>query len=169
MNNTDTFTLPIRIAVHWYLKMLYAVSAIFFLSLTIAIWLNLRSLPMLLLFGFFAFLSIYAFLSSFTTIQIDENSVMVTAPYGVYKIDWADVTVIETNTIDDRRFESKDDIFAFIGENKCLATNLRFADKEKAEFYRFITKQIDRLQVEVKPLSSKWLSHKNTRIRRFGF
>ena len=165
----NTFVFPIRIAVSWYLKIFYGVGTILFAGFTIGIWLSLHSLMLSFVPGLLAIFGIYAFLLSFTTIQEDEKSIIITAPHGVYKIDWSEITAIETKTIDDRRYESNDDVFAFIGENKHLAINLKFAGNSRAEFLEFIAKQIYKLKIEVKPLSSKWLSHKNTRIRRFGF
>lgn len=169
MNNTDSVVLPIRASLHWALKILYAVGVIFFSSLVIATWLNFHSLFMSFLFGLFAILSIYVFLSAFTTIQVDEKSIIITAPLGIYKIDWAEIVAIEKTVTDDWRFESNDITFAFMGENKCLPLNLRLAGNRKDDLYRFVQTQIAQLQIKVIPLSSKWLRPQNTRVRRFGF
>lgn len=167
--NTGPIVLPIVVTVHWAWKLLYAVGIIIFLSLSIGVWFSLHMLPMACGMGLFALLGIYVFLLSFTAIQVDEKSLMIAAPHGVYRIDWADVTAIETNTIDGMRFESNDEVFVFMGESKCLPINFKFAGKGKAEFLRFFKQQIKQLQIPVKPLTSKRLSQKNTLISRFGF
>ena len=158
---------PIRATVHWTRKIFFAIGIIFFSGLAIDTWLYLHSLPMSFMFGLFALLSIYAFLSSFTTLQVDEKALTITAPYGIYKIDWSEIVVIEKTVTDDWRFESNDITFAFMGENKCLPINLNFASNGREEFFRFLEKQITQLQIKVKPLSSKWYFPKNTRTRRF--
>lgn len=168
--NDNEIILPIRVTAHWTLKILNAVGAIFFSSLTIAsYWFNIRSLPILFIFGLLASLGIYGFFSSFTTLQVDEKWLTITAPHGIYKIDWSEIVVIEKTVTDDWRFESNDITFAFMGENKCLPVNLNFASNGREEFFRFIQRQITRLKITIKPLSSKWIRPQNTRIHRFGF
>ena len=169
MKNVAIFALPIRVTVNWYLKIIYGVGAILSAGLAVEVWLSLHSLTLSFTPVLFALFSIYAFLLSFTTIQADEKSIIITAPHGVYKIDWSEITAIEKTVTDDWNHNSNDIVYAFMGKNKCLAINLIFASNGREEFFRFLEKQITQLQIKVEPLSSKWHFPKNTRIRRFWF
>ncbi len=169
MKNVNAFAFPIRVTVNWYLKIIFGVGTIFSAGFAIAIWLSLHSFLLLSIPGLLALFGSYAFLLSFSTVQADEKSILITSPHGLYKIDWADIIAIEKTVTDDWRHESSDIVYAFLGENKCLTINLNFAGNGREEFFRFLEKQIIRLQIKVKPLSSKWLFPKNTRVRRFWF
>ena len=159
----------ITVTAHWAMKLLYAIGTIIFSILMIFAWQSFHSLLIPFLFGLFATIGIFTFLASFATFKVDEISLIVTAINGIHKIDWSEVVEIEKTVTDDWRYESNDITFAFIGDNKCLPINLRFASNGRDECFEFIQKQIEQRQIKIKPLSSKWLRPKNTRISRFRF
>jgi hypothetical protein len=151
--------LNINISTSWIVRVIYLVGIAFFLGMAVWVQISTQIIGIAVFFAAFALLEFLALLLSFSTLQINYESVVMTAFYGVYKINWDEVKTIETNGI----------IIALFGENKRFPMHLGMAGKERVEFSGFLENLIQQRQIEVKPLSSRWMTHKNTKIRRFEF
>lgn len=158
MNKIDQLVLPIKLTVHWYLQAVYLLGAVLFTYMAIFSWFSAQVIALSLCSGVFVVFCVYAYFLSRSTIQIDRQSLMITAPHGIYKIDWDEVEIIETNNV----------AFAFLGKNKCLSMNLIAVGNGKREFYEFLNQIIVDRQIQVNPLTTIWFFQKNTKIRGFG-
>ena len=147
--------LPIRVTIHRLMKAFSIFGVIEFLLFAWLSWQNTHTFYIALLFLLFALFCGYTFIASRSTIELDLESVVVTAPYGRYKIRWDDVRLIETNGV----------TIVFRGDDKRLVIVMTFVGQGRREMYKFLNSQIEQRQIEVKPLSSIPLTHKNTRVR----
>ena len=158
MHKIDQLVLPIKLTVHWPLQAIYLLGFVLFTCMAIVSWFFTQVIALSLCSGVFAVFCVYTFFLSRSTIQIDRQSLMVTAPHGIYKIDWDEVEIIETNNV----------AFAFLGKNKCLSMNLTTVGNGKREFCEFLNQIIVDRQIQVNPLTTIWFFQKNTKIRGFG-
>ena len=156
MSNSTQFSFPIKVTVPVALKIIYIIGAAFSLVRAFLSWGNEHSVVLSLFLIAVSVLCGYAFLLSRSTISVDNDAIIVSAPHGLYKIEWAEVETIETKGRT---------IIAFIGNNKHLVINLLLASKGKREFYNFLNSElINNRQIKVMPLSSGRISQKNTKI-----
>ncbi|HCR70474.1 MAG TPA: hypothetical protein DIW23_03440 [Anaerolineae bacterium] len=149
---------PIKLTVHWQFQALYIIGIVGSIYVTIISWLSSDGIALPLCFGIFGLTFFYVYLLSRSNIQVDEQSLVITSTHGIYKIDWHEIKIIETNNV----------AFAFLGEDKCLSMNLTMVGNRKQEFYEFLNKKIAEKNIQIKPLSSMKLFQKNTKIRGFG-
>jgi hypothetical protein len=159
IDHTKSSDLNIKISTNWVVRLVYLIGIVFFLGMAVWVQINTQIIGVTLFFAGFAILEFFVLLLSFSAIQINRESVMMTAFYGVYKINWDEVKRIETNGV----------IITLFGENKRFPLHLGMAGKERIEFSNFLENMIQQRQIEVKPLSSRRMTHKNTKIRRSGF
>ena len=154
-DNNSSF--QIKISVHWFYKLLYSFGILFFLAIGIYAYFDTKVVGTFVCFSSFAVLQLVGLLLSFSTIRINNESIIVKAPHGNHKINWDEVSTIETDGI----------VFAFLGNGKRFPIHLGMASKEKFEFTNFLERLVIQRQIEVKPLSSRWLTHKNTKVSHF--
>ena len=156
MNNDTASEFELKIAVHWAIKWISLVGVVFFLLLAFLARLNHMGSGYLVFFIAFGFFELVGFLLSFSTIRVSQKSIIATSPFAIYKIDWDEVIGIEM----------QGDSIAFLGYDKCFPIQLAMAGKEKVEFRDFLEGLIQERKIEVKPLSSLWMKHKNTKVEK---
>lgn len=153
-NNSD---FQINISVHWFYKLLYSFGILFFIGMAIDVYFDTKIAGISICYSSFALFQVLGLALSFSTIRINSMSIITKAPHGIHKINWDEVNSIETDGI----------IFAFFGNGKRFPIHLGMASKEKFEFTNFLEQLVIQRQIDVKPLSSRWLTHKNTKVSRF--
>lgn len=160
INQKDQLDLPIKITVSWFYQSIYLLGMLASACMTILALLSPRIIGFSFCSGIFFLVLVYVYFLSRSTIQVDHHSLVITAPHGIYKIDWNEVETIETDNV----------AFAFLGKDKYLSMNLTMAgsEKQKQAFYDFLNRTISERNIQVKPLASIWIFQKNTKIRGFG-
>jgi hypothetical protein len=149
------YTLPIKMTVFWWTKVVFVIGII--VSGFLAVWSysSDENIFVSLGFVFFALLSIYTLISSRSFVEVDQNSIIVSSPpHGVYVINWQDVHFIETNG----------GAFAFVGDDKQLVISLGFVGNGKREFLAFFDDFVQERKIEVKPIVKMRFSQKNTKV-----
>ncbi len=151
----NNFIFPIKMSVHWLAKAIFIAGVVMFLAFAIFAYSDTQNIKTSLFFIGFALLNSYTLLSSLSTISIENDSVtLYSPPRGTFKFYWSDLKWIETNG----------STFAFVGENKHLAITLGFVGKGKKDFFDFLQYLIEERRCEVRPLSSMFLTQKNTKV-----
>ena len=155
MDEVTSLPLPLKMVVHWWVKIFSVFGIIFGLGIAVMVFLSGQAILVALGFILFTLLSIYMLISANSRIDIDQNAITVSLPpEGVYRMYLKDVQYVETNG----------ERFAFVGDGKYLVFLLGFAYSGKREFLAFFENFVKERQLEVKPLSSLWLKQKNTKV-----
>ena len=150
---------PIRLHVHWGMKVIAVLEILLFPFLAYASW-QLGLLGPSIVLTLFTFLAIWVFFLADTKIDVNQNEIQVTAPHGVYVMSWAEISFVET----------QGQFVYFFGENKAIGYNLLFAGKGKDEFQNYVANLIHQRQIpQGRPpnISNSQLQKllKNTKVR----
>ena len=152
------FTLPddgIKIpAFRWEFKWFSLFGIAFFPWLAVVSQMNDAPIAYFLFFLAGSLMEAFGFLLSYSTLYVNDKSIITIILNRTYKIDWNEVKMIECDGGN----------FIFWGEDKCFPIQLGVAGKGKNEFKAFLEKLIDQRQIEVKLPASLVRMHKNTRI-----
>lgn len=151
----------LHIKVHWIMKIVAAVEALLFPIAGVYFWSNglpffaVLLMPMLVM-------AVYVFLIADSTIDLDQQSITITAPHSVNQMAWDEVRQIETDEL----------AYQFIGDKKALGINLMFAEKGRPEFKAFLERQMELHGIEKKligttpiTMNEKLRRQRNARIR----
>jgi len=143
----------VTIQTHWFIKAI-AILSILIGVLFIYAWISAISTDGwqgTLLFGFLGGL-LWVLASSY--IEMTDQHVLVQVPYGRFKINWDEVTRIETNGT----------YYAFIGEDKRIVIAMSFANSAKRQMYELMKSQAEKRKIEIKLSGLIPLTHKNSRV-----
>ncbi|HUI89556.1 MAG TPA: hypothetical protein VLX61_12620 [Anaerolineales bacterium] len=155
MIEQSEFTLPIKMTVHWVTRIIFIFSIILFGAFAILSLLSDHDVFTSSIFLVFALLSVYTFIASQSTIEINQDSITLSSPpHGEYRMYWGEVRSVETNGA----------TFAFVGDDRHLAISLVFVGNRKQEFLSFLNDFLEKQQLNVNPLSSMYLRQKNTKV-----
>jgi hypothetical protein len=125
----------VRVHVHWTMKVISIVEIIVFPVLTYDSW--QRGLAIMsVIFVLFTLLAIWVFFLADTKIDVDRQGIRLTAPHGVYAMNWAEVKSVEV----------KGQTAYFFGDNKVVAYNLLLAGKGKRELKKYVARVIQERQ-----------------------
>jgi len=142
-------------SIHWLPKAMYIFGAVSLLVFAVLLYIVTHQILFSAVFGVFGLLNVYTIILSQATIDVDQNTItLFSPPRGTYKFYWRDLRYIETDR----------NTYAFFGDDKHLVVTLAFVGKRKREFYSFVQHLIKERRCEVRPLSSKLLMQKNTKI-----
>ncbi len=167
MNNAEFANTELKIPVNRAVRWISIFGIVFFLWMAFLVKLNNEGNVLFLFFIGFSLLELFGLLLSFSTIQVNQKSITATILYTKYKINWNEVKTIETDIASILRETDFDtgSTVAFISNEKCFPVQLAMLGKEKVEFLKFLEELIDKHQIEVKPLSSSMMRHKNTKVK----
>jgi hypothetical protein len=90
-----------------------------------------------MLSAFTALWGVAVFFLADTKIDADDKGIRITAPHGVYALDWREVKTVEVNAFTTR----------FYGDQKAVAYNLLLAGKGKRDLKLFVANMIQRYQI----------------------
>ena len=102
----------------------------------------------------FALGGIILWLLANSFIEMSNEKVLVSVPYGRYQIRWDEVNLIETN----------EQLYAFIGKDKRLVISLTFANKSSRDALELLEIQCKERNIEIKKSLSVSRTHLNTKI-----
>lgn len=173
MHNREFPNSELNIPINRPLRWISIFGIVFFLWMAFLSKLNEAGVGYILTFIGFSFLELFGLLLSFSTMQVNRKSVATTMLSMKYRIDWDEVKTIETDIASivdakDPLDETDWDIgstIVFLGNEKCFPVKLTGLGKGKADFLRFVEELIVEHQIQVKPLSSPWMRHKNTKVK----
>ena len=149
------YTLPIRMTVYWWAKVIFVFGIILFLFLAALSFFSEHDVFISLFFVLFVLLGVYALISSQSTVEIDQGAITISSPpHGVYMMRLQDVQLVETNG----------GTFAFLGNDKHLVISLGFVGEGKHEFLAFFDDFVQERKIEVKPITKARFSQKNTKV-----
>jgi len=104
-----------------------------------------------LLFGFLGGV-LWVFASSY--IEMTDQYVFVQVPYGRFKINWDEVTRIETNGA----------YYAFIGDEKRIVIALSLMSSAQKRMHELMNLQVAKRNIEVHQSATIPMTHKNSRV-----
>jgi hypothetical protein len=177
MNTGEIAELELKIPVHWAFRWICIFGIVFFLWMAFLSQLNKEGVGYSLTFIGLSLLEFLGLLLSFSTIEVNQKSIVTNILFTTHRIDWDEVKTIETdiarllaiinksNRDNSKTIKRKGSNIAFLGGDKYFPIQLAIAGKEKKELLKFLEELIDRRQIEVKPLLSSLKKHKNTRIK----
>lgn len=147
---------PVHVSVHWLMKVI----SIFGIAESVwAIWFSwgIGQPGVTIFFIVVALVSSYVLLSSYSTIDADHKTILLTSvPHGQYTINWNEVEFIETNGI----------TIVFQGKDKRLAVTTLLAGKGKRELHEFVNGQIKQRKIKSQALTSIIPTQKNTKVQK---
>jgi len=172
INNVTDFELkiPVNRAIRW----ICGFGIIGSLRTAFLTKLNNDGIGYFLFFIGMSLLELLGFLLSYSTIQVNQISITTTILFTKYRINWDEVEVIETDMrgmLGDPDWNNSEIDFdigstvVFLGKEKCFPIHLTALGKRRADFLMFLEKLINNRQLQVKPLSSALVRHKNTKVK----
>ena len=129
-------TKHVRAHVHWIMKVVSVVLVIVSLLDPYLYW-PLKDARDVMLSAFTALWGVVVFFLADTKIDVDERGIRVTAPYGVYALDWSEVKAVQVEAFTTR----------FYADKKVVAYNLLLAGKGKRDLKVFVADTIQRYQI----------------------
>lgn len=149
----------VRAHVHWGMKVIAVLELIIFTLMSVDLWRRGEYIVSMLMFSV-AILAVYVFFLADSKIDADERGIALTAPHGVYRMDWTEI----------RSAEFKGKAVYLFGENKALGYNTLFGGKGMRELNQYVTQAVERHQIPIgRPADLKNSSLgrllKNTRVR----
>ena len=126
----------VRAHVHWGMKDVAVLAVITYPLLAYAFWDWGAPIASLVLMVNWV-LAIWVFFLADTKIDVDDQGVRLTAPHGVYRMDWTEIKSVEL----------KGQTAHFYGENKVVGYNLLLAGRGKGELRRFVVQSIQQHQI----------------------
>jgi hypothetical protein len=145
---------PIIIKTHWIMKVVAALGIIMFGGFAIIGLLNHEEISIVGMSFLFALGGIILWLLANSFIEMSNEKILVSVPYGRYQIRWDEINLIETN----------EKLYAFIGEDKRLVISLTFANKSSRDALELLEIQCKERNVEIKKSLSVPRTHLNTKI-----
>ena len=148
---TDQFKLPIVVSVAWPMKALAIGSMIFGAGLWVLSFLQGQAQKGSWVLFFFL-LGFLLFVLTRSSIFIDEKKVLVTVPYGHFRIGWDEVTTIKTCG----------PYISLESDQKRVVLSLAFAGKNANAMIAFFNHQAEKRAIQVFVDVDFPLTHKNT-------
>lgn len=172
MNDPKFAVFELKFHLNRAIRWISAFGIVFFLWMAFLAQLNNEGMVIFLFFIGFSILELFGFLLSFSNIQVNRKSIIATILYTKYKIDWDEVEAIETDirsmlgdpywNTDEIDFDIGSTV-VFQGNQKRFPVQIMILGKGKEKFLTFLDELIKERQIQVKPLSSLLVRHKNTK------
>jgi hypothetical protein len=126
----------VRVHVHWGMKVVSVIGVVLFAFQVYFYW---RSrFPILgIMPTAFAILAAWVFFLADTKIDADHNEIRITAPHGMYVMQWSEMDFAEI----------KGQSATLFGKNKAIAYNLLLAGKGKRKFQSYVADMVRRRQI----------------------
>jgi hypothetical protein len=147
---------PVRVRVHWSMKIISVVGAISYAFLASSAWHQNKPFASFV-FSAVALLNAWVFFLADSMIDVDERGIRLTEPHGVYELCWDEL----------ESFEVKRGFTYLFGNNKAVAYNLLLAGKRKREFQEYVAQTIEKRHLPAgKPTGIKVRQlRKNAKVR----
>jgi len=134
-----------------------AISVVGFLFFGFGVFMSFKtgeSIGTITIFLLFAAGSIYLWLLASSFIEVNDEKIMVSVPYGRYKMGWSEITSIETNG----------KMYAFIGQDKRVVISLTLASSVSRQALELINEQSKQRNLEIQNSVTVPLTHLNSKV-----
>ena len=139
---------------HWIMKVFSVIGFLFFGFGAFMSFKTGESLGTIAIFLFFAAGSFYLWFLASSFIEVSNEKVMVSVPYGRYQIGWGEITSIETNG----------KMYAFIGQDKRVVISLTLASSASRQALELINEQCKQKNLEIQNSVTVPLTHLNSKV-----
>lgn len=147
-------TRSIIVKTHWVMKVFSVVGFLLFGFAGFMSFKTGESAVTIAIFLFFAALSFYVWFLADSFIEVSDEKIMVSVPYGRYQIEWNEITSIETNGR----------TYAFIGQNKRVVISLTFANRAARQALELINGQCQQRNLEIINSATVPQTHHNSKV-----
>ena len=147
-------TRSVSVKTHWIMKVFSVFGFLFFGWFAFLSFRSGESFGTIAIFLFFATASFYLWFLANSFIEVSDEKIMVSVPYGRYQIGWDEITSIKTNG----------EMYAFIGHGKRVVISLTFASSAARQALELINEQCQQRNLEIQKSVTVPLTHLNSKV-----